>query len=137
MDYEKAPTGPLGRYGYGAVGPGWHPILRSLDSVLYFVLSNAKVRCEVRVDQIKEKFGGLRIYWASEGLTDRDRHLVSGAVLMAENMSYRTCEKCGDNFETETRPRRGTKLSRTLTLCELHHAERDMTGTIQLGKSTI
>lgn len=39
--------------------------------------------------QIKEKFGGLRMYYF--GGSD----FVEGVVRMAEHMSYRTCERCG------------------------------------------
>ena len=129
--------GPLTLYGYDSVGPGWHPILSGLDAMMLQVMQNAKVKCHVEILQVKEKFGGLRIYWESTGLDDRSDQMLAGAVWMAENISFRTCEKCGDNFGTETRPRRGAKLSRTLTLCGLHHTERDMTGTIRIGKSTI
>lgn len=44
----------------------------------------------VKFDQIKEKFGGLRIYFS--GGDD----YVEGLVSMAEAMSYKICEVCGD-----------------------------------------
>jgi len=40
--------------------------------------------------QIKEKFGGLRFYYNGGDST------VKGIVAMAEAMSYRTCEVCGN-----------------------------------------
>lgn len=43
----------------------------------------------VKFDQIKEKFGGLRIY--QSGGDD----YVDGLISMAEEMSYKTCERCG------------------------------------------
>lgn len=40
--------------------------------------------------QVKEKFGGLRFYY--RGGDD----FIRGAVTLAENMSYNTCEECGN-----------------------------------------
>jgi len=40
--------------------------------------------------QVKEKFGGLRFY--VDGCDD----YVRGVIAMAESMSYRTCESCGN-----------------------------------------
>ena len=40
--------------------------------------------------QVKEKFGGLRFY------VNNEDDYVRGAISMAESMSYRTCEECGD-----------------------------------------
>jgi hypothetical protein len=44
----------------------------------------------VKFDQVKEKFGGLRIYFS--GGDD----YVEGLVSMAGAMSYKICEVCGD-----------------------------------------
>jgi len=44
----------------------------------------------VKFDQIKEKFGGLRIYYS--GGDD----YVRGTVSMAEEMSHKICEVCGN-----------------------------------------
>jgi hypothetical protein len=44
----------------------------------------------VKFDQIKEKFGGLRIYFS--GGDD----YVEGVVDMAEEYSYKVCEVCGN-----------------------------------------
>ena len=45
----------------------------------------------VKFDQIKEKFGGLRIYFS--GGDD----YVEGVVSMAEEYSYKICEVCGNS----------------------------------------
>lgn len=44
----------------------------------------------VKIVQIKEKFGGLRFYY------DGGDEYIRGAVALAEDMSYKTCEECGD-----------------------------------------
>jgi hypothetical protein len=44
----------------------------------------------VKFDQIKEKFGGLRVYYSGGD------EFVRGLVHMAEAMSYCICERCGN-----------------------------------------
>lgn len=64
----------------------------------------------IQVDQIKEKFGGLRFYYSGG-----DAH-IAGMVDMAESWAAHTCEKCGNKG---TR-REGGWLR---TLCDTHEAE--------------
>ena len=45
---------------------------------------------QVIAAQVKEKFGGLRFY------VDNCDDYVRGVISMAESMSYRTCESCGN-----------------------------------------
>lgn len=59
----------------------------------------------VKFDQIKEKFGGLRIYFS--GGDD----YVRGVVSMAEEYSYKVCEVCGN-------PGKPNKDGWITTLCE-------------------
>lgn len=44
---------------------------------------------QVTVDQVKEKFGGLRFYYSGGDST------IHGMVWLAEHMSYNICEICG------------------------------------------
>lgn len=64
----------------------------------------------IRVEQIKEKFGGLRFYY--QGGDD----YISGMVTIAESWAGRTCETCGEKGE-----RRSGGWMRTL--CDVHEAE--------------
>ena len=71
-----------------AVDDGWRGLLEDLCERLHEVMSEAE-RAEFRVTQVKEKFGSLRFYTAAtpraaEPLIDR-----------AEEVSARTCERCG------------------------------------------
>lgn len=63
-----------------SVGPGWSDIIRAV----YTLLDEDSI-----VTTVKEKFGGLRIYLASE-----PEHIIALAGL-AEGVSLRTCEECG------------------------------------------
>lgn len=64
----------------------------------------------IKVEQIKEKFGGLRFYY--QGGNDE----ISGMVRMSEIWAGRTCETCGNKGE-----RRSGGWIRTL--CDVHEAE--------------
>jgi hypothetical protein len=59
--------------------------------------------------QVKEKFGGLRFY--VNGATDKHWNYIS----VAESMSYRTCEECGNPGKTYTD-------GWHRTLCDIHAA---------------
>lgn len=62
-------------------GPGWLPAIIP-------VLEICEAR-SVRVVQIKEKFGGLRIY------LDQHDDTLDAAIILAESIASRTCEDCG------------------------------------------
>jgi hypothetical protein len=47
----------------------------------------------VKFDQIKEKYGGLRLYFSGGD------EYIEGLVSMAEAMSYKICEVCGNKGE--------------------------------------
>lgn len=68
----------------GCVGPGWEHILRKLW---------AKKPEGINVSTVKEKFGGLRVYY--DALSDVDYNTFDEAVEEAENESELTCETCG------------------------------------------
>jgi len=85
-------------------GDGWYNILSSLlyriNKQEEYVRQNNAYRVRhghdpikyksVKIVQIKEKFAGLRFYY------DGGDDYVRGAVALAEDMSYKTCEECGD-----------------------------------------
>jgi hypothetical protein len=127
--------------GYSAVGPGWTKLLEALDSYMVSSIAHAvqhatvvkeeyrdkqcKEDASIVLLQIKEKFGGLRVYWKGEGLGDRIWNQVGGATQLTEMLSYQTCEKCGSMEGAETRNKKDAKYGRILTLCESCHKERD------------
>jgi hypothetical protein len=106
-------------YGGIAVGIGWWPIIEKLcaniQSHTDWWNKNRETRPvveQVVVEQIKEKFGGLRFYY--QGGDDT----IAGMVRMAEAWADHSCEECGSP---------GTRRSGgwIRTLCDLHEAERN------------
>jgi hypothetical protein len=63
------------------VGPGWRPVVQGL-------IDEAKRR-GLTILQIKEKFGGLRFYWAGED--DEFDQIVDAAERACDGI----CEACG------------------------------------------
>lgn len=68
---------------YEDVGPGWRDILRRLHSEI--VVRDP----DYKVFQVKEKFGGLRVY-----LYGMPSDAVRNLIAEAEFRSERTCEEC-------------------------------------------
>ena len=102
-------------YGGFAVGEGWWPILTNLCANIQHHLNwknkTSEVVAQVTVNQIKEKFGGLRFYYSGG---DGE---ISGMVRMAEAWANNTCETCG----APGKRREGGWIK---TLCDTHEAER-------------
>jgi hypothetical protein len=128
--HEKFPAMFASPYGGFAVGAGWWPIIKSLCSQIdaYTKWRNNTREAllkdnphkhkipaavpQVVVQQIKEKFGGLRFYY-----NGGDEH-ISGMVRMAESWAGYSCEECGV-------PGERTEGGWIKTLCEKHRKERD------------
>lgn len=91
----------------------------------YFEKNKADPLPSFKILQLKEKFGGLRFYYDCNAFDDRRE--IAGAVSMAEQMSYRICEKCGlpgnsaddavDSHSLRVTPeRKRRKMSQNLSL---------------------
>lgn len=117
---ERFPLMFANKYGGFAVGSGWFPIVETLctniQSHIDWRNTNRKERPvveQVVVEQIKEKFGGLRFYYQGGDET------VAGMVRMAEAWANVTCEECGKPGERRT----GGWIR---TLCDRHEEERQL-----------
>jgi hypothetical protein len=115
---ERFPNMFSKRYGGIAVGAGWWPIIESLcaniqSRIDWWNKNHEKnpVIEQVVVEQIKEKFGGLRFYY--QGGDDE----ISGMVRMAEAWASHACEECG----APGKSRDGGWIK---TLCDKHEEER-------------
>lgn len=113
---EKFPKMFVNKYGGFAVGKGWYPILEKLCANIQQHIDwrnrETEVVPQVVVEQIKEKFGGLRFYY--QGGDDE----ISGMVRMAEAWADVACEDCGGIGK-----RRNGGWVRTL--CDIHEQERN------------
>lgn len=93
------------------VGPGWEPLVDELHA---YVLT---IWPDIVVEQVKEKFGGLRYYFAAVP----DGNMRINAIFQRyEARSFETCEWCGAPAETKPNKRGWLK-----TLCPEHHAAWD------------
>ena len=105
-----------GKYGGFAVGKGWYPIIERLCSSIQQHIEwknkDSEVCPQVVVEQIKEKFGGLRFYYQGGD------EYINGLVSMAESWAGIACEECGGIGK-----RRGGGWVRTL--CDAHETERN------------
>ncbi|MEX2211226.1 MAG: hypothetical protein WD689_05625 [Gaiellaceae bacterium] len=95
-------------------GPGWHPILARLHDRL------AAIDPDYRLDQVKEKFGVLRVYPADEEYAARRRVLdaIEAAIADAVRESAATCERCGQPGRLRSEPEWRGLRHRVLTLCD-------------------
>lgn len=91
---ESVPVDP--RYNNG-IGKGWYPIVEELHKQMLAVDPGYTIQ------QIKEKFGGLRYYWEptpdADGFFDYSDEAkiatMRALVSFAEALASRTCEACG------------------------------------------
>jgi hypothetical protein len=107
--------------GFDAVGPGWHPILDELDHQFVMITGmDTSEHMKVKVLQIKEKFGQLRIYCDFRAFDEGKRKLLAKAVADAEDKSATICEVCGQP---------GTQAGKWVkTFCAEHHRVQEETG---------
>jgi hypothetical protein len=116
-----------GKYGGFAVSKGWWPILEKLCSNIQHHIDwknrETEVVPQVAVEQIKEKFGGLRFYYQGGD------EYIHGMVTMAESWADLACEECG----AIGKRRNGGWIR---TLCDAHEAEHQERKRTQEMKSS-
>lgn len=66
-----------------------HSWKNTLAEWIYKKALKGKPNVSVQIDQVKEKFGGLRFYYSGG---DKE---IAGMVRLAESLSYKICETCG------------------------------------------
>lgn len=88
-DIDKPETESLMCFGCEC-SDGWYTLLdRLCECIASHVKNHWKHEQPYRFMQIKEKFGGLRVY--DHGHDDT----IFGMIFLAESMSYSICEVCG------------------------------------------
>jgi hypothetical protein len=100
-------------------GRGWYPLLVELDEQLSALFPNYEL------DQVKEKYGGLRYYWEpGEEISDdleRRVKLAEQLVDTAEGRAALTCEICGEAGRLHRTPTRSPWYKTLCPVC----AERE------------
>jgi hypothetical protein len=102
------------RYGGFAIGEGWFGLIEALSKEIVYHETHLKDKTNyqpVVIEQIKEKFGGLRFYYQG------GNEYIRGLVNMAEIIADQTCETCG----APGKKRSGGWIR---TLCDFHEEHR-------------
>jgi hypothetical protein len=74
-----------------SVGPGWAKLIdKVFDKLEDLTSGSGQILLTPRIVQVKEKFGGLRIYTSGEG-----NHPIDDFVYEIEIESFTICETCG------------------------------------------
>lgn len=72
------------------VGKGWHKILLKMCQEIDLFLKE-QPDDSFKINQIKEKFGSLRVYiWA-----EKNTEMINSIIRKYEDISAHVCEKCG------------------------------------------
>lgn len=79
----------LGPNPYFEINDGWYELLKNLLHVLNHHVARTPLDGVFEIVQIKEKFGGLRVY------SNHADEFIEGAIALAECMSNNICEVCG------------------------------------------
>lgn len=105
----------------GSVGKGWASLIHEVFSYI----ENNKI--SVKIIQVKEKYGGLRIYFhETNHLEDSSYREFSKFIMDAENRSLKMCETCGN-------PGLLRGKSWYYTSCDLHAKHGDLPHDWQPG----
>ncbi|WP_062384526.1 hypothetical protein [Demequina iriomotensis] len=92
---------------------GWYGIITRLDAELYALVG------EYEINQVKEKFGGLRYYCEyPDGTSRHVAERCDALIRAAEAQSFETCEKCGASGKLRT------SSYYLVTLCDDHERAR-------------
>jgi hypothetical protein len=88
----------IGAPGMVSTPPGWEPIAKQ------FCTFCANTHLDIDILQIKQKFGGLRIYYQFHDGFDKDERveILQGYLLALEAWARHTCQYCGLPGEKKT-----------------------------------
>lgn len=98
--FEPYPSGAPREAFDVSCNSGWFPMLRQLLKDIQ--ATGVKPR-ELRILQIKEKFGGLRFYFSCENTIEKEVYdQIQQLVDKAEEASYNICEDCSATEDVQT-----------------------------------
>ena len=75
-------------------GDGWYNLIDELCASIQKVCEAADTPVDIEVEQVKEKYGGLRFYADANG-SESVRREIDRLISEAENRSETICEECG------------------------------------------
>lgn len=81
-------------------GEGWNGLLKEFAEYAATVLAPQRPEEAIALLQIKEKFGGLRLYWAAKntlGIEPEKMIALRNCTNALEARSYKICEQCGED----------------------------------------
>ena len=90
-DKDKSPKETLICFGIEC-DDGWYWLINNLCKCIQTYIDNNKKVTQIKVVQVKEKFGELRFY------TDYSDDFIDGIIHFAEVLSNNICEVCGENI---------------------------------------
>ena len=99
-------------------GDGWYEVLRGLCSEVTEVFAEAGAEPLIIVDQVKEKYGGLRFYYhlsAQEGMPEGFAKKIDDVVEKWGDSAETVCEECGKPGKLRN------DLGWIQTLCDEHY----------------
>lgn len=90
-DYKKKPAEtPFAAYGF-EIESGWFELVEKLcESIM-----KLDPGPDFKVDQIKEKFGGLCFYFSGWPTSHEKCKQINALIIEAESQSKKVCELCG------------------------------------------
>ena len=114
----------LGPLPYFECGPGWFAITEMFFERIAQRLENLSrshsISLSIRVSQVKEKFGSLRVYYTFPDTNDIKFNLgayIDGAINILDGVASITCSICGLN-----KPNTQKYCSTCTTINEVHNS---------------
>jgi hypothetical protein len=93
--FSQETNGRVSAPGFPSVGDGWRELVETAISRIAIAVA-AVPGGSLKIGQIKEKFGTLRLYLDKrEGLPEATCAAIDEAICLAEARSACTCETCG------------------------------------------
>ena len=76
-------------------GEGWKPIAMKVINAIIEYNDNSPEDSVIYIDQVKEKFAGLRIYVTYDNVPKETIDRIDNLIKEAEKEAAHTCEECG------------------------------------------
>lgn len=94
--FKRESNGRVMAPGYPSVGDGWRDLVETAIRRIAIAVAAAPTG-SLKIGQIKEKFGTLRLYLDNcSGLPEATCAAIDEAICLSEARSACTCEQCGE-----------------------------------------